>query len=226
MATKNRKAAVDFYVDVLTDMLGSREQALWHKENLLDPMSDEEFDSLMAKYASGEEIAPIIVPNMTNVKLKMERNLAVAKKHGIAIFQRIEMTDAVTGVTFITPKEYMVVDMPVRLQVEQLDKKIKIPEDNKHVDERTGQPTGPSKGSSVSFPELQVMSAQGFNAAIKELLRWRGGDEIGFQAMNRQIVDNGTVRLETLARLPTKVKSTETLGAYLMAAHLDNNLNL
>lgn len=226
MATKNRKAAMDFYVDVLTQMLGSREQALWHKENLFDHMSDDEFDALMAQYETGEEIAPIIVPNLTDVKLKMERNLAVAEKYDIPIFQHIEMTDAVTGVTFVTPKKYMVVDMSVRLQVEMLDKKIKIPEDNKHVDERTGQPTGPSKGSSVSFPELQVMSAQGFNAAIKELLRWRGGDEVGFQAMNRQIIDNGSVRLETLARLPTKVKSTETLGAYLMAAHLDNNLNL
>ena len=219
----NRQAATDFIVKYIGKLLPGSENAALIKE-ALDQMSDEQFASYMDKLESGEEILPLIAPNLSKHKLSVERNLSIAAELKHNFFQRIWWTDPSTGLTYLTPERYLVVLLPLRRQVQLLTKKISIPEDNKHVDELTGQVAGPSASSKLSFPELQVLFAQGLDRAIEELIKYRGGDSKAFNAMNRSIIENGGVSLDNVAISATKVRSTQTLSTYLKAMHLDNNL--
>jgi hypothetical protein len=119
----------------------------------------------------------------------------------------------------------MVIDLPLRRQAQMLYEKMSIPENNRVVDERSGQATGPSKGASLSYPELQVNAAKGLDNMILELIKFRGGDVKAYNAMNRSILDTGEASLnEIAAKEKTTVKSVQTLGVYLKAMMLDSNL--
>lgn len=218
----NRAAAMEVLKYIDEFMPGSPNYEVMKQR--LDKLSDKEFDAYMEKLGSGEEILPLFMPNMGKYKITVERNLKLAKKLGHEFFERVWMTDLTTGKTFLTPEKYLVMDLPIRRQQQLLIKKINIPEDNMHVDELTGQPTGPSKGAKLSFPEIQALYAQGMDQAIEELIKFRGGDQKAYRAMVRTIVDTGNVRQASIRTAGTRVKSTETLSTLLKGAHLNNTL--
>jgi len=220
----DRKAATEFILKYVEKLLpGSPNRARY--EEMFAAMSDKQFDAFMQQLESGEINLSIISPNLTKDRLDLERNLKIADELGHNFFQRLVLTDPTTGLSYLTPLKYMVVDLPVRRQVQLLQKKVTIPENNKHVDELSGQSTGASKGSKISFPELQVLFAQDLQSTITELIKFRGGDTKGFNAMNRSIYETGGASIEHLALAGTKVKSVTTLSTLLKAMHLDNTLD-
>lgn len=193
---------------------------------LFADMSDAQFHKYMEDLRDGREILTVQVPNLTKTKLSIENNFKVAKELGHEFFQRLWLTDPATGRTYLTPRHYLVIDLPFRRQQQMLVKKSSIPETNRHVDEMSGQPSGDSHSSSLTFPELQVLYARGCNKSIEELIKFRGGDTKAFLAMNRVAAETGGVSLDAVSNSlgPTRVKSTETLGVLLQAAHLSHNL--
>lgn len=219
----NRKEATEFILTYIDKILpDGKNRALY--TDYFNNISDEEFSALMDKLESGEEILKLICPNGNDVKLSVERNLSIAKELKHDFFEHLILTDQSTGVVYKTPKKYLTGLLPVRRQAQTLINKVSIPEHNNTTDQLTDQPTGPSKGSKISMPELQVIYAQGMDKTITELIKYRGGDRKGYGLMNRLIMREGGVRQETLSRFPTKVKSTMTLGSILYAQHLDNNV--
>jgi len=218
----NRKAAMEELLKFVELILPGSENTKIYNETL-GKLSDPEFAEYMHKLASGEECLSLVSANNESPKLSLARNLQVAKKLDYSFFQRLWLTDPHTGTVYLTPIPYMVIDVPLRRQAQRLDKKVSIPHDNFHTDVMTGQATGPSKGASLSFPELQVLYAQGLESTIEELIKFRGGDEVAYRAMNKAIVNQGSVHLDSV-RGNSRVKSTETLSTFLKAAHLDNNL--
>ena len=219
----NRKKAEAFILEYMDKILpGGENKALY--EEMFKGMSDRAFAALMQKIKDGF-VLPIIAPNLNEAKLDTTRNVKIAKALGHSFFERIVLTDTDTGETYTTPHEYMVVDVPVRRQSQLLDKKMSTPANNNVVDELTGQATGISKGSALSFPELGVLLSIGVDSAIEELIKLRGGDEVAFNEMNRQILETGEADIESIKALGSKVKSTETLSAILTGMHLRNNLN-
>ncbi len=192
---------------------------------LFAQIDDAAFHEYMSKLANGETVLSIEVPNLQKAKLTVENNLRVAKALGHEFFEQIWYTDPATGVVYLTPHRYLIVDLPLRRQQQMLVEKSSIPENNRHVDEMTGQPSGDSHSSSLTFPELQVLYARGGDAIIEELIKFRGGDLKAFQRMSRQAQETGGVSMAAVKQLgPTRVKSTETLGAYLYCMHYANNL--
>ncbi len=219
----NRKAATEEIVRCLELLLPGSESIKITRQRL-EALSDKAFAEYMRQLRDGEQCLSLQVPNLTNPKLEIETLLRAAEKLKVPVFERIWVTDQITGETYQTPKAYPVVDLPVRRQQQMLIKKISIPEDNRHVDDLTGQPSGPSASSSISFPELQVLSSQGLDRSIEEMIKFRGGDTKAFEMMNRQAIQNGTVSQDAIKQTPTKVRSTETLNALLKSMHLDNTL--
>lgn len=67
------------------------------------------------------------------------------KKEGSSLMEQIHMVDFETGQKFLTPIEYPILRLPLRIQQQKLQKKMSVPKDNKHVDDLTGQPTTESK---------------------------------------------------------------------------------
>lgn len=199
----------------------------FNKKRILDFLNqktDKEFEEYLINLKSGKERLTIIAPNGREIKLDLERNFKVAKEYNINFFKRIWFDTPDGKGRYLSEDKYMVVKLPVRRQAQLLVKKISIPEDNKSIDALTGQPAGKSKGSRISYPEVQMLAAMGLNNTLSEFMKYRGGDIKGFNAMNTMIQRTGGVSLRAIEPYAGKVKSTETLSSYLTAMHLQNNL--
>lgn len=223
--SKNRQAAEEFILSYIEKISPGGENAQLYK-TAFSKMSNAEFDNYMKGIETGENQLSIQAPNKGTAKLNLERNIKLAKDLGHDFFQRLWFHgDKETGTpTYLTPVKYMILQLPIRRQAQLLVKKIAIPDNNKQIDQLTGQVTGNSKSSKISYPELQVLQGMGLKASIVELMKYRGGDIGGFSAMNKVIARDGYVHQETIAPYATGVESTKLLKAYLTCAHLQNTL--
>ena len=175
----NRKAAEDFIIEMINKILPDGTNATIYRD-LFASMDDKKFDDFMASIESGNSRLAIITPNLAKEKLTVERNLELAKELGHNFFERIWMDSGDDTPRYLTTMPYLIVDLPLRRQAQLLVKKISIPEDNKSIDDFTGQPTGKSKGSKISYPETQILAALNLEQTLTELLKFRGGDSGAF----------------------------------------------
>ncbi len=219
----NRKAFTDTVIKWIGKMIPGGEYVKVLKKQL-EALTDEDFEALVVRLEQSGDAIPLVVPNLSDTKISVERNIEVAKELGYDFFQYLRLTDPVTGLLYKTPVRYLVLQLPFRRQQQLLEEKISIPEHNRAVDDLTGQPTGPSKGASLTLPEVYVLRSQGADKSLLELFKYRGGDTKGFQRMNRAVMETGGVSLDALSTEPTRVKSTDTLRSYMLAAHIDNNI--
>ncbi len=217
----DRKKATDAILTYIDKILPGSENKKMYAERLAK-LSNKAFDNYMKKLQSGEETLYLVAPNLAAKKLSATRNIKIGKELGHNFFQHLNLTDPETGMTYLTPIPYLVVDLPLRRQAQLLSKKISIPKDNSKVDELTGQSASDRVGG-LSFPELQTLYAQGLTDTITELIKFRGGDETAFRAMNKSMVEQGNVLLSSIDT-NTRVKGTETLSTIFKAMHLDNNV--
>lgn len=229
----NRKAAeavVLEYIEKLIPVSGN----VGIYQNLFASMDDAAFALWIEQLERKEIRLAVIAPNLTAhdegqhknhlTRLDIERNLAIADELGHNFFEKIWIDNGNDIPPYLSPIPYLVVDLPLRRQAQLLVKKISIPEDSKSVDDFTGQPTGKSKGSKISYPETQIMAALNLDNNLKEMLKYRGGDEKGFDALNTAISKTGGVSLKSIEKLGTQVKSTQTLSIILTCMHLSNTL--
>lgn len=222
----NRKAAEAVVFEGIEALMpGSDNKRIY--EELFASMDDEQFEEWIAAFEGSPNLLPIIAPNMPakgTSRLSVKRNLELAEKWGVKLFERIWQTND-DGTRYLSTLEYMVVPLPLRRQAQILEKKISIPEDNNTVDDLTGQAAGSSKGSKVSFPQIQILASHGLDKTLLEMLKMRGGDTKAFNAMNAEISKTGSVSIDNIAKLGTEVKSTTTLNTFLTCMHLGNTLS-
>ena len=223
MTTPREEATAELLYFIDQFLPGSPNREIYEKR--LKTMSNKDFEAFMTRLEQGEEVLALFAPNMSEHKIDMARNFQIADQLGYNFFQYLHLTDPDTGKTYRTEVPHIVVDLPVRRQVQMLSKKVSIPENNRVIDERTGQVTGESKGASMSYPETQINAAKGLDNMLLELIKARGGHAKLYHEMNKQIEETGHVDITALEKqLPGTVKATETLSVYLKAMHLDNNL--
>jgi hypothetical protein len=219
----NRKAAEAVILEWIEKLIpGSGNRDLY--ANLFASMDDAAFAVWMEKLERQEIRLAVIAPNLATSSLDIDRNLKLADELGHNFFERILIDNGNDIPPYLSPVRYLVVDLPLRRQAQLLVKKISIPEDTKSVDDFTGQPTGKSKGSKISYPETQIMAALNLDSNLTEMLKYRGGDEKGFDALNTSISKTGGVSLQSIEKLGTQVKSTQTLSIILTCMHLENTL--
>lgn len=221
---KNRKAAQDFLINAVEELLPGGGNKEVYEKTFAD-MSDEEFDRLMQSYESGEDRPVIHAPNFSKKSLSVERNLKIAEKYKHSFFERVWVHSNDTNQpTYLTNNKYMVIELPVRRLAQILTKKISVPEHNRSVDQVTGQPSGDSKSSKISYPELQIMRSMGLDQSLKELIKIRGGDTGGFNALNKLIARDGYATIKAIEPYTTGVESTSALKVFLTSMHLKNTL--
>jgi len=221
---KNRKAAEAFIIKYIDAILPDSDNSKRYKE-LFASMSDAEFDRLMSDIGDEKRYLVLYAPNFTNgYQLNIERNLKIAKELGHNFFQRLWIGPTKDLPAYLSPVPYLIVDLPLRRASQMIISKLKVPESNRTVDHLSGQPTGPSKGSKISLPELQVLSSLNLDNTVIELMKFRGGDTKGFRSLNAMISKYGTVNLQSLEHYAGEVESTKTLRTLLIAAHLRNTL--
>lgn len=223
MAKSPARAKAEAYIIAYVDKLlpGSPNKDIYEKQ-VFPALNDKEFEQLMHDLLSGEKILAIIDPNLSGgVSLNVERNLKIADELGHSFHQRLVYSSSEGKPGYTSPIPVLVARLPMRRQAQHYIKKISVAEDNNSIDDFTGQPSGKSRASRISFPELQILSALGLDKTITELMKFRGGDIGGFNAMNDQINKTGAVRLEAIADKATGVESTKTLRVMLTSMHFE-----
>jgi hypothetical protein len=215
----NRSAAEAVIIKLVDKLLpGSSNPQMY--QDAFKEMDDEQFENFINGLDNGSIKLAIISPIMNDTSLTVERNLALAKEIGHEFFEHIWMESKEGSAPYLSPIPYLVIDLPLRRQAQLLISKISIPEHNRSVDNLTGQPTGESKGSKISYPEVQILAALNLDKTLTELIKYRGGDTQGFNAMNESIAKTGGVSQDAIAALGTRVKSSDALRTYLVAMHL------
>lgn len=190
-----------------------------------ETMSDKEIESLVELIEKEEFYLPFYRENLNDKEVDIEHWLALAEELGCEIFTKLWIEDAVTGETSLTPVEHWVALVPGRTQLQYLDDKMSVAADNTTRDALTGQVTGASKGSALSYPQLNTLDARGsFNKTMVEFLKLRGGDIEASRAYNRMLINTGGAKIEPIMELHSRPLATENLSIQLTSAHLANNL--
>lgn len=226
MSKVNRAAAEDFILKFIEDLLPGSDNTNVYKERF-KTMSNKEFDDLMLRMKSGEAILSVVAPLFDNKNsLNVDRNHGLAKKwFNHSFYQKLVIhPDEPSGDTYVTNVPYMVIELPMRRQAQLLVKKLSVPEHSRAMDLLTGQPAGPSRAAKITYPEVQVLRSMGMDMALTELMKFRGGDIKGFNAMNQLISRDGRVSMQQAMPYASGVESTRTLGTYLTGMHLKHTL--
>lgn len=221
----NRKAATEVFLEGLELILPGSPNTKYY-ETYLNGLSDEQFEKLVVMIEQGKLVLPMFNPNLSKPLLDVSRNIEIGAMWGHEFFEQLWITDPIDPtVTTLTPKKYLVLELPMRRQAQTLENKMAVPTSNEFIDDLSGQPmdSSESKGSALTFPELQVLNSEGLDAVALELLKFRGGDVDAYQALERTIIDSGSASMEQTDPGDSRVKSTETLNVRLRAAHIDSN---
>jgi len=186
-------------------------------------MSDADFDKFMHCLKDGTENVHMYVPPL-KVHLRNADLVDAAHKLGVKLMHRIWMQDETTGLRYLTPEEYLVVQLPVRRQQQFLDEKISVPENDKQIDGMTGQVTGDSKACAVTNPEIHIMQARNLDASLYEYVNVRGGNIANYAEFKRSLEETGTVSLKSLDG-SSRTRVSVVAGILLKGMHLDSNFN-
>lgn len=197
----------------------------------LNGLSKKDFDAFMLSLLPVKEsglpqqnVIPLYHPMFGEGTLSTANNLVVAKRIGYEFYHRLRLTNPNTGRVHLTPVKHLVGDAPIKRQIQLQSKKESIPKDDKVVDEVTGQVTGASKGSKISFPEAQALGAQNLVSCIQETMNIRGGNPVLKREWERQLMDTGRADMTPLLKLGYKPKSTLTLARLFTGMQLGNNI--
>jgi hypothetical protein len=193
-------------------------------EDLFKGMSDSDFDNFMQKMITGDNPLSGIIPNFSSVKVGVSHNVAMAASMGYQCYQRIWVTDPVTGTRYLTTNSHLVYETNVCRQIQLHDKKISVPDNNTEIDARTGQPANASRAARCSGPELMMIKARGLNNTIIEMMKFRGGDLVSMRYLDDQIIKTGHGSMAgTPGQSERMPKSVQTMSAILNAMMFTNN---
>lgn len=214
-----RKKVQDFLLKYVKETHPSTYELMKIK---FDGMSDTDFKKYMQDLKFGRDKVNFIV-SPDEKKVPSVRHLSsVLNKLGVNHFQRLIEHSKEFG-KYKSPIETALFVLYCKRPIQSLDKKISIPTGNK-IDPLTGQPTGESRSSKLTIPEVQVWRGNGVDKTIKEFLNDRGGDSGAGRAFDTLLFQNGKVTFKELDKFSTGVTSTKTLKSYWLASHIKSTL--
>ena len=219
----NRKKAEAFILQIMQEIEPTGYNVGQYKR-IFAKMSDKQFDTYMRGLRDKTMFLVFFKPAYQAKGVTVANNLKVGEKYGLKFYERLVYTGNADEPDYMSPVETLVVDLPYRRQSQTFMKKVSVPDNNKVIDQLTYQPTGPSKGAKISYPELQVLIGMGMDSTITELMQFRGGDKGGFNAYNAMFMRYGTANLSALEPYKTGVESTRAVKTYLNCMHLRSTL--
>lgn len=219
----NRQRATAFILKYMDAVLPGNPDTARYK-TFLEGMSDKEFAQYMQDLKTGTRFLTLTAPNGKQPALSLERNFKVAEALGLRFFKKLYFSSDGESPEYLSPIEYLVIKLPMRLASQRIAKKASIPKTQRVINPLTGQPTGESKGASISYPEIRVIAAMGLENSLIELLKARGGDLRAGAALNASLMRTGRASMKTINHFASGVESTATLKTFLTAAHLRSTL--
>lgn len=220
-----RKATENLLLTTLDEIdVGSSKDNTKYYRDLFSRFNDKQFDDFMCKLRDNKITLSMIIPNGGEVKVDVENNFRIARKFNYEFVDHIKFKDVPEIGDYITPVKYLTMILPIRRAAQTLSKKISIPESDNKIDMLSGQVTGKSKSSKLTLPEIQILAGMGLKSSIRELVKLRGGDLGGKNAMNTMLMKTGEASQADIEPYTTGVKSVEVLKNYFKAIHIASTL--
>lgn len=217
-----RKAFEESWLKDIRKILPGKDNYNFYKK-LFDEMSDEKFQTLIDQ-ARDVGYLPLFQHNLKSTRPKIDSLIDLCQSWGERVYHHLELTDFNSpDLTFTTPEKYLVMWGTVRRQIQTLENKISIPDDNDSIDQLSGQVVGASKGSSMSNTEIGILNSKDLVSTIFEYVNPRGGNNEAYDLMEQEIIDKGFVDLNEI-RTEARPTSTETLDAFLMSVQIKSNI--
>jgi len=221
---KKRKQTEEFILKYIKKLTGTDFNVNLYKE-LFKSMSDKEFDEFMTRLKNGDFILQAIIPHDEGAtKVTLKNNLNVGKELGVEFFQHLLIGPTDTEPRRKTKYKSLVHLAPMRRMKQTVAKGLSVSENDKVRDALTGQVSGPSKSAMISYPELQLLITMDMDKSIKELVKYRGGDEGAMMATKQALLKYGRVNENFIEDYSTGVTSTKTLKSYFNGMHFKINL--
>ena len=151
MADTVKQKTIDMFMEPFEKVFGKNNKSNVLVRQYMESLSDKAFDQLMERAEKGDWAIPFYSPNFDKESVNKRDALKLAELTKTVIFERIVLVDDETGEETLTPIKYPVLTLPIRRQIQHLEKKRSLAEDDKSVDHITGQVTGDSKASSLSL---------------------------------------------------------------------------
>jgi hypothetical protein len=139
------------------------------------------------------------------------------------LYQKVVKVDPETGRETVTPVEFPIYEVPVRVFQQFADKGMSVPSAKETVDALTGQVVGDSRASAVSNPEIQALYIRGLENSIVELVKVRGGDMNAYSEFIRQLEETGEASLGALS--PSKTRTVVMTDVFFKGMGIDTNLS-
>lgn len=218
-----RKKVQDYIIKYIGKIVSGLENVKLY-ENLFKDMNDKEFDEFMKNLRDKKINLCVVVPNDDKVRVNLENNIKISKELGFSFFKKVNKINDPVLPDHKLPIDMFVIDLPVRIAQQLLDKKISIPQHNLSVDQSTGQVTGASRASKITLPETQLLVSMGLEKTVREFTKLRGGDQGAAKAFNDLMYKNGEASQEEIKPYETGVQSTKVLDAMFNAMHIRTTL--
>lgn len=213
----SRKKAEELILKWVSLIDPSRINTALLKKNM-PKLSDDEFIQMC------DNGIPLYQPLEGKTKISTTNNLAVAKQMGIPLEEHLWLPEPKTGILSRTIYPHMVLMLPWRRQTQMVDKKLSVAKNDRIRDKITGQVTGPSKSSGISFQEGYVMFSQGETIPLREFIHARGSNEKINRALYQSIRTTGRGRMDIPGAELTSSKTSKTWGHIYRSMHIGNNI--
>lgn len=211
----NRKQITDYIIN----NMGISPTTVEILKEFFGKMTDSDFHDFMLKLKDKKINLSFVIPHEEQV---LEDDIFdLADKLKVQIFQKLTFHEEDMKYTSNVPS--MVMIAPAKRAAQTQDKKQSTPTGNK-IDSLTGQVTSESRSAKITMPEILIHTGFGISAPLEEMLNSRGGDLGLGNAMDTSLFLNGSVSLEKIQPHSTKVVSTKSLKAYLLASHIKSTL--
>lgn len=220
----NRTAATAELLKLMKELDKTGKHFEFYNE-VLPKKTDEEFKLFIEGIVSGQNPLFVNIPNYDKeTGISVDNNIAMAKGLGYEFYQRIWVTDPISGVEYLTPLKHLVYDSPVCRQTQTIEDKISVPKNNKSIDNTTGQPAGDSRSAQFSGPEVMIFNSIGLDEPLLELMKFRGGDNPSRRYTENMIIKTGSASMYATPGASLRpTRSVKTLSIILNGMGFANN---
>lgn len=195
---------------------------------MLDPMSDKDFDTWATDFLNDEkqQFYLEIIEYDKSRELKYDNIDKAAKYLGVPLYERVYVPyiNRDPDNIVVTPYPVPVGYIHEKRMMQTLEKKNSGSTSIHKRNQLTGQVTGDDKNGRNSDVETYSMLAIGAEKGLQEFMGPRADDDVARRAMARDIANNGYVSLADLPNDPLNKTSMNTLDTYFIMQGFKTNL--
>ena len=185
-------------------------------------LNDKEFSAFMERVKENGTLS-LVVPHGTKPYNPEAIDKVLRQRFNKTLFNRVVFEDEYGE--FTPGIKYLTGYIPNKTTKQTVDYAIKSAKHHKSRNAITGQPTGDSKGVSISAPESQLLIAHGLKNVVDELANVRSGDVSVSTAFTNMLETTGKASLNVLDNYRTDSGSLLAIKNYLIGIHFKLNID-